>query len=83
LGLELGTNFIPKMRSFPKFQKISKLKLKRVNVTQFLNEITFNEESYGYDPHFDAENAITVMAVENLTCVLPRDRLAQGIHAKF
>jgi saccharopine dehydrogenase (NAD+, L-lysine forming) len=48
-------------------------------VASTLRPSTIEEPLYGYDPHlesevnFDAENAITVMAVDNLPCELPRD----------
>ena len=48
-------------------------------VASTLRPSTIEEPMYGYDPHFesevnfDAENAITVMAVDNLPCELPKD----------
>lgn len=48
-------------------------------VASTIRASTIAEPFYGYDPHserevpFDAEGAITVMAVDNLPCELPKD----------
>jgi hypothetical protein len=48
-------------------------------VASTIRPSTIAEPFYGYDPHtesevaFDAQNAITVMAVDNLPCELPKD----------
>jgi alanine dehydrogenase len=48
-------------------------------VASTIRPSTIADPFYGYDPHsetevdFDAKNAITVMAVDNLPCELPKD----------